>query len=391
MENEGTTGLDGLFQSLAENEGAAPAPEVSEAVDVPSEADAAVAEGADPVKPPEELEAPPAHHAAEQPRDEQGRFTKKDDELVVEPGAEPIIDDEGIWETVPLPLDDGEIVEAEVSPELAAHIATLQANADKLASYESEITQARETQAEAQARIEELDEIQSFIEADPVGYLSGRVREDLRKDVVLDLILTDDSIYDAVTEALQKWQYEPHERRIQAAERRAQRVEQERDLRYRQQQRRAIQQRATVLTQAMQSYVPTEMDPETATRFQEDMYRDLTMYGQRNGWDGVEPEQLPKILAFRLRQYGVDPSTLGNGAVRDASGTVIAKPANDAASQLAEARKQGERLQKQYQRRRAAGASAPAGAGTPVNRARPPKGASLQEALDWARQNIGGA
>jgi hypothetical protein len=199
----------------------------------------------------------------------------------------------------------------------------------------------------------------------------------------------DDALYEEVAEKFTKWQYEPQERRIQSAELRATRAERAQELAQTKDRREVIQHRAAELTAALKAYVPTEMSPDTARRFADDMYRDLSDYGRQNGWKGVTPAELPEILSYRLSQYGVDPNTLANGAPRDASGAVVAQPANDAAKAIAEARAEGARQKKQYQRRRAAGASAPSGAGSPRNRARPPKGATLNEALDWAKQNIG--
>jgi hypothetical protein len=391
MDNERTEGLDGLFQTLREVEGTPPAPEVSEAA-VPSEAEVAVAGGVDADKPPEEPEAPPAHQEAGQPRDEFGRFLPKEETQQPDAAQEPaeLPADEGEWETVRVPLDDGQTIEAEVAPELAAHINELQSRVEKLAAVETEITTAREYAQEAAARHAELDEIETYIAEDPTGYLADRVRPELRQQVVLDLLLSDDSIYEAVAETLDKWLDSPHERRVQAAERRAQRIEKRSQFEQTKAQRAESQQRASVLLDTMRGYVPTNMEPDTARRFQQDMYRDLTEYGERYGWRDVTPENLSKILSFRLNQYNVNPNQL-NGARRTNDGLVVAEPANDAAKAIADARAASERIQKQYQRRRAAGATAPAGAGTPVNRARPPKGASLQEALDWARQNIGGA
>ena len=166
-------------------------------------------------------------------------------------------------------------------------------------------------------------------------------------------------------------------------------MERQAELRTSKDTRVAAQRQATVLTEAMRSFVPTEMDPTTARRFSEDMYRDVTEHGQKNGWNGLTTAALPEILAFRFSQYGIDPNTIANGAPRDASGVVVAQPANEAAETIAAARGEGDRQKKQYQRRRAAGASTPSGAGTPSNRARPPKGATLGEALDWAKQSIG--
>jgi len=375
-----------MFEQLAAQEQGAPTASEPEETLVP---DVAVAEGDDSVKPPDEPEAPPV-----QLRDEHGRFLPKKElapEDVPVEGEPAPVPDEGFedWETVPVPDEQGQIVEAEVSPELAAHINDLSDRAAKAESDAQEIVAARETMEEANQRQAELDEIQSYIEADPAGYLASRVRPELRREVVLDILLMDDSIYEEVVEQFGKWQYEPHERRIQSAERRATRVERAQELAQTRDRREVIQHRAAELTAALKAYVPTEMSPDTARRFADDMYRDLSDFGRQNGWDSVTSAELPRILAYRLTQYGVDPNTLANGAPRDASGAVVAQPANDAAKAIADARAEGARQKKQYQRRRAAGAAAPSGAGTPSNRARPPKGATLNEALDWAKQSIG--
>lgn len=386
-EEQGGAGLDELFTELrAQNAAAAQPVEEVPAEEPSEETGVAVAEGVDPAKPPEEPEAPPAHHSVEQPRDQSGRFAPKQQTE----GTEGELESD--YELVRLAGEDGDELEIEVPDKhLAERIAQLQEKAKQAEKYNEELAAAREQAREVQARQEELDEIQGFIAQDPVGYLVSRVRPELRQQVVLDILLTDDDAMEAASEAIQKWAYEPHERRVAAAESRAKRVEQEAKFRESRERRQAIQQRAQVLNETMHGFIPTDMPPDQARRFANDMNRDLIDYGNTHGWADVRPETLREILSFRLEQYGVDPKSVPSGAPRDNSGLVVARPSNEAAKRIEAARKESERLRLSYQRRRAAGASTPVGAGTPVNRARPPKGASLKEALDWAQQNIGGA
>lgn len=394
MEAQEPVGIEEMFEQLAAQGQEQAAPAVSEA-DETVVPDVTVAEGDDSVKPPDEPEAPSIQQ--NQARDEHGRFLPKEElapeDVPVEPVVEGEPEPEVEWENVSIPGAEGESFEIEAPAELAAQINALAEQAAQSQTASKDVADARAQMVEAESRQAELDEIQGYIEADPVGYLTSRVRPELRQQVVMDLLLSSDEIYEAVSVELEKWQMEPHERRIQSAERRATRVEQERDFTVQREARKATQLRASEIMGQLHEFVPTDMPAETARRFFDDMYRDLTEHGQRNGWSGVSPAALPEILSYRFNQYGVDPKISQNGAPRDETGMVVARPANAAAEAIAAkaetARGTGEKLRLQYQRRRAAGASAPSGVGTPANRARPPKGATLDQALDWAKQNLG--
>lgn len=383
---------------LAELDSAEPGPGAGE--ELAPEMGVEVADSTQAVEPPAELEAPPAHHSQEQPRDETGRFVPDEQPPQGEgageaqPQEEEPQGEETELAVVTLAGEDGEEIALEIEdPDVAARLNDLVARARDADDVAGDRARVRELEQEAEARMREMDEIQEHLALDPAGFLAGNVRPEYRRDVVLELLTTDDTLYEAVTEALDGWQVEPHQRQLRAAQLQAERVKRESDFQREIATRRTTMARATELIRGIKEMIPQGMPPQTASRFFEDAYRDLADHGRKNGWDGVSPETLPKLLDFRIRQYGIDGTADSNGASRPESGVRVARPANAKAEALTAkaqtAKKEADRMRLRYQRRRAAGASAPSGAGSPANRAQPPKGASLEDALDWASKNLG--
>ena len=326
---------------------------------------------------------PPVIEEGEQPRDELGRFAEKEVEETpdIQPAAEdvelPVVTLEDAEGEFDLEFDDPGVADAVTAlKERAAQVDDLEARA---IAAEAQVKNTEAAQADLIAMRQEMRD-------DPIAFLSENVRPELRQELVIDLLM-DDEIYKATLAEITQWESDPRNRELKAAQRGEHLANARLEGRERRQQSEMIASRSERIVGTVQSFIPESMAAEDARHFFQDMIRDVQEHVRVTNTNDMSDADIEKVVARRFRQYDVD-GTRNSAVARDPSGAIIAEPADENTRRIVEARKAGARLREKHQRRQAAGATAPGGSGSPVTRAGPPKGASLDEALDFARRNL---
>ena len=338
-----------------------------------------------------EPEAPPTatDEEGEQPRDELGRFVEKEgDELDIGVSAAEA-EEAAVGSDLPVvTLEDteGEFDLEFDDPEVAGAVSALVERAQQVDELEARAQAAEQQVQNTEAARLDLLAMRQEMADDPIAFLTENVRQELRQSLVLDLLM-DDEIYKATLAEITAWEGDPRNRELKAAQRGEQLAKSRLDGRERRQQSQMIAARSERIVGTVQSFIPENMPATEARHFFQDMIRDVQEHVRQTDTNDMSDADIEKVVARRFRQYEVD-GTRRTTVARDESGVIIAEPADENTKRIVRARKAGARLREKNQRRQAAGGTAPGGSGSPVNRAGPPKGASLGEALDFARRNL---
>jgi hypothetical protein len=339
-----------------------------------------------PAPPPEPVEE---HHSEAQPRLEDGTFAPPE-EVVEEEPTEPVeevtgeveppegeVEEEVVEEepspdalTLHLPTEGDEVldVEIEADEETRAALTRLQEQADSVVELRAQVTAFEARQTEVQESAEELDAIEHEMRLDPAGFLTERIADDRKVEVALDL-LHDDVVFGRVIETLAEWETDPGQRRVEAAERKAARVERKAAVREELRRRRAITSSARDVLSAIGRLVPADMPAKQAALFRADAQRDILTFISDHSIETIDLDKVPKILADRLELYGI------NGTQKVTRTTATAEVPDT-----------GARLRASRERRIKASVTAPASAGHIPSQARPPKGSTLDDAFKWLDQ-----
>ncbi len=171
---------------------------------------------------------------------------------------------------------------------------------------------------------------------------------------------------------MEEWIRDPSQRRVKAAELRADRVERRQQIRDDLAERGRKREMARDIGLAINELVPPSMGPALADQFREDALGDVVRHIREHRLQELPVEKVPEILARRLDLYGITP-------VKEAGGKAPAP-------RVVQAEKTGERLKAQADRRRAASATAPASTGHVPGQTKPPKGSTLEETFEWLDQ-----
>ncbi len=222
-------------------------------------------------------------------------------------------------------------------------------------------------------RAAKVQYIEDRLKVDPSGFLLETVADEVQKEVLLDMML-DDDLFEFVTEKIEQWADGSSHRKIDAAERKAERttrtVEAERAFQVEKQNRADAQ----AIVVAVQELVPDDYPLEDANEFYNESLVVLKSHIEKNG--RIAPEDVAEVLERKLKRYGITPAQAnGKKAARGPSGR--AKSAEETGKQLVARRA-----------KKKAAASAPVGAGTAGAVAGPPKGMSLEDAFKWADGNL---
>lgn len=264
---------------------------------------------------------------------------------------------------------------------------------------------ARQMMDEARQLQQETQGLIVGLEHDPVNTILGRIPESVRADLVRHL-LADDAVWNAVNDDLITWDSDEQERRAAWAELRAKRYEQSQQAREQIAQRQAVEENARQITEAIESLIPEHMSREQATVFLRYAHRDLIEYVNQNGINRLDPAEVP-ILLHRLgtlQPFGVAVNGNGGPAVKGGASNPVAPQPSAAVAQHTAAPKPaaaptvpapkvtadvGAKFRAALERRRAAAAVAPAGAGATPTRLQPPPGQTVKERIAWLRQQQG--
>lgn len=280
--------------------------------------------------------------------------------------------------------------------ETANRIRQMQEDAKEARELRAEIADLQETRAEVQRDLQEAELLEEEIRMDPSGFVVERLPEERRAEVLRDIMLFDDEAFAQAQELIDQWgtgragQTDRREARLDRKEELSERREKLDNLR---EQARQAQEMGQKVVNALRDRIPQDMSAKRAEMFLEDAVSDVERHLERNEISVAEfdIDKLPELISRRLEVYGIEWNQTTDG--RSSSGPRTAKPAGEEEAELAakaeEARKTGARLRRAHARRKQAGQSAPSGAGSPGTSARPPQGAKLEDALDFARERAG--
>lgn len=339
-----------------------------------AEAEAVVVEGAeeageasDDLKGQEELTAEQEAEAEAEKKEEAGEEEKEKEAGEAESVALSLASREeaGEPDVIDFDVEDDETREG---------LAVVQRRLDEGEMLRSQADSVREAVFETEEREAKVQYIEDRMKVDPSGFLLEQVTDPVKQEILLDLMLDDES-FKFVTEKIEEWGDSRGQRRVDAAERKADRTarsaEAEKELREDTENR----ERARAIGEALQGLIPDDFPLEEADEFYVEALVVLKQQIKARG-RAFKPEDVEAALEKKLKRYGIAPAqTNGKGADR----------------KLADRAKSAEETGKRFVARRKkkqAAASAPGGVGVAPAAVGPPKGATLEEASKWARANL---
>lgn len=282
-----------------------------------------------------------------------------------------------------LQTKDGSEVEIELADldDEAREAVTLLQDRAKIAEEMAKEWHKVRAVAERQQQNEiELAFIEEELREDPAGYLTQRVRPEIRAEVVKELLLNDD-VLQAVEDVLEEWGQDPAIRRELAADLKVKRVERSQERRQQKEIAQRNQQQAQEIYREIEGMVDPAWDAETQRMWVADAVNDVTKYVNRNKIDSLDPSRLPDVLASRMRQYGVKAPAAASKRPRAAGRS---QEGGSGPLDAASAREAGRKIQSKVARRKQA-AGTPAGATGSPGGIKLPKGAKLEDALKALR------
>lgn len=392
-------------EAPAEPEGGEPAPEGGEPAPEAGEAPAGEGEGL-----PDGFT-----DEGDRVRGPDGRFYAREDVLEQGSDAEPLPTEEEAEDffegedegeepehSVEIELEAEEGEEPEVveiatdDPEVAEQIQQMQADAREVREVRSQIAELEETRAEVQQDLEQARLLEEEIRMDPSGFVVEKLPDERKAEVVEDILLESDEIFDRVQQLVDDWTADRTARREKRLERREERQERRKQFEQRRDKIRAAREASQEIVSTLEAQVPPDMSSRRAQMFLEDAVRDVEEHlrSQDKPLQQFDMDRLPELIERRLEIYGIEWTEGGKATTngRGSSEPRTARPGGEEeaakARKAEEARKTGERLRKAYARRKKAGQSAPAGQGSPGTTTRPPSDATLDDALDSLRQRV---
>lgn len=266
-----------------------------------------------------------------------------------------------------------------------------------------EIRQARE---QIETQLDDINNMRASIEMDPVGLVLEAAEGD--PDVMEHLVMflaSQPENWVKLGPKLMKLADE-RERRTVAAEEKSRRFELMDQVAEESESRAAVRRNLEDVQSTVASLLPTEMSAEQQTVLYRDCLRDLKEYAERHRMNTIPVKDIAALLATRLTAYGINPVEAAARAAEVAArrGTTAPKrpaptsprvPAPAVAARPAAPAPTGKQLVLSAQKKVAAGALPPAGAGSPAGTApmSPPKnpdGSSMtiEQRVAWHRGQV---
>lgn len=266
--------------------------------------------------------------------------------------------------------------------------------------------EARAVKEQASARVvevrdaeKELELIDAELDADPAGFLLGRVAVEHRREV-LRALLASDEVWDddEIQDEMEEWRRDPKARRLFKAEQERERLVNAESRRTELRARQEVRDFVSDTGRKVARLIPDDMPKEKQDGFFRMAMRQI---GERveDPSTPMTEEQVVSLLEQEgiLAGFGIDPSRSGSSAgsaPSDGSGGRSAKngssPRRARSASLKvdpeEARATGERLKEKSKARRRAAAAAPAGAGAPASRVELPATTSVKDRIAHVRK-----
>jgi hypothetical protein len=310
-------------------------------------------------------------------------------------------DDELVVFRLPPRNPNEEELEVELPKELEEHFNRLKNGYMRGEAAREVLSRAEAKEEELRADREEIQLIDSELEADPVGFVSKRVAPQYRKALLMEL-LADDELWgdEKLQNNLREWEHSPETREQFRTKVERDRLKEERERDNHARARKVAREGAAKTAAIVRSFMDGEDDIGRREKFHR---LAMTQLGELAAQTGRTEFTQKEVIEYLDRQgilngYGLDPSSL-EGAAPGKTGADASpprqegdrpkgrKPAVRARRVTAEeARETGKRLKEGSQRRRAAGSYAPTGAGAPAAGVELPKGQTVKERIAFVRR-----
>lgn len=350
------------------------------------------------------------------PRDEKGRFTKPEaeggeeetEETAVEEGAPEAEAEQvaaGEEETSEEEAEEAETVSApetvrlrgrrpedpdleiEVDdPQIAERIRQNVNEGMRRDEFNRAVTELQQIKSEFEA-------VEVEIQADPVGFILESVPAET-KTMLARHLLAEDEVFEAIQEDIRNFEFDPTKRDARKTELELDRVKAERGAEETRTLRRNVHDQARTASRTLEGLISGNgLDDRQADRFFRFGMREVGRQMTTRGIREITPEEVIRFLDEEgvLANFGIDPSKRATLST-DARTATARAPDSSAASKASEdgraveAQRVGARLKEASERRRAAAATAPAGAGAAPVRHEFPKGQGVKERINEAKR-----
>ncbi|KKL28965.1 hypothetical protein LCGC14_2369880, partial [marine sediment metagenome] len=273
--------------------------------------------------------------------------------------------------------EDGEpdVIDFDVEDEETREgLGLVQRRLDEGELLRSQADSVREAVFETDEREAKVQYIEDRMKVDPSGFLLEQVTDAVKQELILDLML-DDDLFKFAVDRIEQWSESRGQRKVDAAERKAERttrgVAAEKQLQADKENRES----ARAIIEELQGLIPDEFPLEDANEFYDEALVVLMQQIEKKG-RGFKPTDVRGALEKKLKRYGITPAQT-NGTSADRKLATRAKSAEETGRQFVARRK-----------KKQAAASAPGGIGVAPAPVGPPKGATLEDAFKWARENL---
>lgn len=229
---------------------------------------------------------------------------------------------EALTVALPIEVEEGEepIAITADSPETAA---ALQELVDQAVSGR----EANVLLENAQAQVQQINELREYASIDPVGFATDMIGGDVEKAEHLVLFLaTQPTLFERLKPKLQKLVTDANELRVLGADVRAKRHELREEATTHIQTQRAIDANLRDIQATVAAMLPSTM-PEAARRVAfNDCLRDLQEYAESNRLVTLPVQYVPEALRARLTALGLDPEEAASRAAVAAARKGGSKP-----------------------------------------------------------------
>ena len=249
---------------------------------------------------------------------------------------------------------------------------------------------AKTTEAVEAAQVEvtraqgEIDEMETMIATDPVGFIIDNVPKEVIREVALALV-TQKDIWPELQETLAGLS-DPNELRVVQAEVQTARLTSREQLRKIADAKKSSRETARKIVEGIDLMVPVT-EGITASR-REQIIADVRQHVgdavRSQKLTVVDPKDLPLLAAPALRQHGIDP--LKAAEVLNQSLTGGKAPGSRPASTSTK-KKTGAQFKEARAKKKRAAASTPAGGGAPAAKPNLPKGQRVEERIAFAKEH----
>lgn len=230
--------------------------------------------------------------------------------------------------------------------------------------------QAREAREQAESVLQEAQDLTYAVQLDPAGYVAQALETPEDLDHVFRYLATRPGVLERASDWIQEVMSDQRELERESERLEAQRIRR-RDTLYNQvNEKRAVDQNARAVTRAIgksiETLAPAHWNEAAREVFFDDIVSDLQRYARDKGLRTIDPRIVPGAIQHRLSLMGLKPRDGSDPAPTKTPAAPTGTPATTGTRSPAATPSVTPQQLQQQSVRRAAAASAPPGAGSPV-------------------------